>query len=64
MIAWGGKLGVRGLAPGKIFQDHALQIVGKRPIFGEFAMKDRGAHTNFVWGVSACVGPTKIFWTD
>ena len=40
----GRKTGGPGASPGKIFQDHALQIVGKRPIFGEFAMKEAKDH--------------------
>ena len=44
MRAQEGKLGVWGLAPGKIFHDHTLQIVGKRPIFREFAMKEAKDH--------------------
>ena len=33
------KLGVWGLVPGKIFQDHALQIVGKRSIFWRICLE-------------------------
>ena len=40
----GRKTVVRGLAPGKIYDDHALQIVGKRPILGQFAMKEAKDH--------------------
>ena len=36
----GRKTGGPGLATGKIFHEHALQIVGKRPIVGQFAMKE------------------------
>ena len=36
----GRKAGVGGTCPREIFHDHDLQIVGKRPIFGEFAMKE------------------------
>ena len=32
------KMAVRGLASGKIFHDHALWIIGKRPIFGKCAI--------------------------
>ena len=49
MRAQEGKLGILGL-PGKIFHDHALQIVGKRPIFGEFAMKEANISTD--WALS------------
>ena len=38
----GRKAGVGGggTCPREIFHDHDLQIVGKRPILGEFAMKE------------------------
>ena len=40
----GRKTGSQGAYPGKIFHDHTLQIVGKRPIFGEFAIKQAQDH--------------------
>ena len=36
----GRKAGVGGTCPPEIFHEHDPQIVGKRPIFGEFAMKE------------------------
>ena len=39
-----GRLGVRGLTHGKIFRDQTLQIVGKRPIFGEFCHERANDH--------------------
>ena len=58
MTAQEGKLGVWGLAPGKIFHDHALQIVGKRPILGQFTMKEAKDHD---WW---CSFPGKVLKRD
>ena len=38
------KTGGPGACPGKIFHYHALQIVRKRPILGQFAMKEARDH--------------------
>ena len=38
------KNGSPGAHPGKIFHDHALEIVGKRPIFGKCAIDGSKDH--------------------
>ena len=51
MQAQEGKLGVRGLAPGKNSHNDTLKIVGKRPIWENLPFKEAKKHHES-WGPS------------